>query len=120
MTLSVPPLARDSVRPEGPPRPTLLVPPAPERGSVPSWHLALALRPLAPPPSDLADSLDPPRAARASGARARADTPRRPARGEALSTAATIACALLLGGLFGLSVGQALRHRAHAPAASSR
>jgi len=118
MTLSVPPIARDSVRPEAPPRPTLLVPPAPERGSVPSWHLALALRPLRPPPSDLVDSLSPPRARRAVGARA--DTSRRPARAEALSTAVTIVCALLLGGLFGVSVGQALRHRAPPHAARLR
>lgn len=106
MTPSAPPVARDSARPATPSRPTLM-PPPPERGSVPAWHQALDLRPLRPPPSDLAASLAPRRRAPADPARPRPRPPRR----DALTTAATIACALLLGGLFGVSVGNALRQR---------
>lgn len=117
MTLSAPPVALESFRPATPSRPTL-VPPPPERGSVPAWHQALDLRPLRPPPSDLAASLTP-RRRRAPDGPTR-PLPRAARRREALATAATIACALLLGGLFGVSVGNALRHRPPRAAAAAR
>jgi ABC-type nitrate/sulfonate/bicarbonate transport system permease component len=118
MTFSAPPpMFRDSVRSESFFCIILLIPPAPERGSIPSWHLASSLRPLAPLPSDLAASLRP---RRVTGLRTRAATLTRSARQEALATVATVACALLLGGLFGISVGHALRHRSPATAARPR
>ncbi len=113
MTPSAPPAASDSFRPATPSRPTLM-PPPPERGSVPAWHLAADLRPLRPPPADLADSLAP--RLRRPGAVTRPLPPTR--RRDAVAAAATFACALALGGLFGVAVGQALRHRPAAHAAA--
>ncbi|MFO0605833.1 MAG: hypothetical protein U0324_21800 [Polyangiales bacterium] len=115
MTLSAPPAASDSFRPATPSRPTLM-PPPPERGSVPAWHLAADLRPLRPPPADLADSLAPRR--RRPGANAVTRPLPAARRRDALAAAATVACALTLGGLFGVAVGQALRHRPAAHAAA--
>jgi len=66
MILSLPPAAVDSLRPARPVRLTLM-PPAPDRGSVPAWHFGADLLPLRPLPADLAASLT----ARAQRTRAR-------------------------------------------------